>query len=121
MRAGTGVVDESVEMVGAPGSQAFAEPLDKGWERRRFGHVERQRQGATAEGLDLRGHGVRRRGVFTIGQHDVVAVARQRQRHLGAQAAAAAGDQGDGMRGGGCHVGLRGLWTWSIYCLAASG
>jgi hypothetical protein len=60
---------------------------------------ERQGDGAPAAGGDFRHDGIRFFLAAAIGEEDVDALAGQVQRGIAAQAAAAAGDQGDFARG----------------------
>lgn len=59
-------------------------------------HVQRQSHGAAAQRLNLRHDGLRLSGLAAVSQDDVSALRGQVQGHAFTQAAAAAGDDGDG-------------------------
>lgn len=101
-QAGAGIVDEIVEAVALPVFlQRLLQCRDEGRECGDGAGVERERGGTTACGLDLGDGRLRLVGARTIGEDDVDALAGEVERGVAAEAAAAAGDEGDGASGHG--------------------
>jgi hypothetical protein len=100
--AGPGVVDQVVEALSAPGlPERRAHLGDEAVEARDVAGIQAQGQGLAAQGLDLGHGGVGLVAAAMVGQDHVAAPAGDVEGGVAAQAAAAAGDQGD--LGGGGH------------------
>ncbi|MNV65079.1 hypothetical protein D3C71_1577550 [compost metagenome] len=96
IEAHAGVVHQTVELFALPGVDQRRLHIFS--ERRKalaVAHIEAQRHGAAAQGLDLRHDLLRRAGVVLVGDDQLHALGRQMQRGAAAQAAAGAGDQGN--------------------------
>ncbi len=105
MQAGAGVVDQRIELGALPTGQHVFELRSEVGKRGHICGIELQGMRAAAQLLDVGHHRGRVVGLAVIGQHDVVAGGGQCVCGVAAQAAAAAGDQGDGR--GAVHAVLR--------------
>src|SRR6185437_4531445 len=98
----TGVVDQVVEPLALPmRAQRVANLHDERIETRAVADVQLQRERATTGGFDRGDHRVGFFAATAIREDHVGALRGQFQRHVAAEAPAAAGDQGDG--GGSLH------------------
>src|SRR6185312_3022477 len=102
VHADAGVVDEVIEPLALPvRAQRFGDLHDEGVETFAVADVQLQRDRAAVGGFDRGDHGVGFFAAAAIREDHVGALRGQLQRHVAAEAAAAAGDQGDG--GGSVH------------------
>jgi hypothetical protein len=89
-----------VEAVAAEGARELrAEGVGEAREARAVGHVEREGEGLAPARGDLLGHLARLGLVAAVGDHHVGAAAGEVEGHAPAEAAAAAGDERDGVGG----------------------
>ncbi len=98
MRADTGVVQQVADaLLSEVIAQSRAQLPDEGGDAGRVGKIQRQRRRLAAERFDLRDDGRGFLRIAAVGEHDVGAFAGQRERSAAAEAAVAAGDEGDGV------------------------
>ena len=102
IHTGARVVDQKVELLGLEGVvQGRFHLRQKGVETFAIRHIERQGRRLAAEGLDFGHHGFGFGFFGVVREEHIDAFVGQAQGHVFAEAAAAAGNQGDFRRGHG--------------------